>query len=114
MGGRSIAVPKQEPAVHARRGRPLFSHPGAGGRLFGLGLSSGGIAGDCAAGRLHSLAGEILATTVIVVPLVTGAFLVTVAVFGSTSSSDRVFRLLRWLRDSEEPPAPSPATTELG
>jgi len=42
----------------------------------------------------------------ITVPLMTGAILVAVAVFGSTKSTDRVFRLLRWLRDKEEPPAP--------
>jgi hypothetical protein len=44
----------------------------------------------------------------IVVPLVIGAILVTVAIFGSTRSSNRVFRLLRWLRDTGEPPAPGP------
>jgi hypothetical protein len=60
----------------------------------------------CAAQRLHYLAGEILAVALIVVPLVVGAILVAVIVFCSTRSSDRVFRLLRWLRDKEEPPAP--------
>ena len=76
-----------------------------------LGLGTGGIAGECAAGRLHFLAGEILAATIIVVPLLTGTILVTVVVFGSTKCSDRVFRFLRWFSGKEEPPAPSPVTT---
>jgi hypothetical protein len=29
-------------------------------------------------------------------------------VFGSTESGDRVFRVLRWIRGKDEPPAPHP------
>ena len=76
--------------------------------MLSLGLGPGGIAGACAADHLHSLAGEILATAMVAVPLATGAILIAVIVFGSTKSSDRVFRLLRWIRDKEEPSAPSP------
>jgi hypothetical protein len=76
--------------------------------MTGLGLGTGGIAGECTAGRLHFLAGEILVGAIIVVPLLTGIILVTVVVFCSTKSSDRVFRLLRWSRGKEEPPAPTP------
>lgn len=79
--------------------------------MMGLGLGTGGIAGECTAGRLHFLAGEILAAAVIIVPLLTGTILVTVVVFGSTKSSDRVFRLFRWFSGKEEPPAPSSVTT---
>ena len=74
----------------------------------GLGLGSGGIACACTAERLHSIIGEVLAAAMIVVPLVTGVILVAVIVFGSIESSNRVFRLLRWLRDKEEPSASSP------
>jgi hypothetical protein len=56
---------------------------------------------------VHSLVGEILAAAMIVVPLITSAILVAVIVFGSAKSSNRVFRLLRWLRDKEEPPGPT-------
>jgi hypothetical protein len=76
------------------------------GRMVSLGLGPGGIAGACTAARLHSLVGEILAAAMIAVPLATGVILVAVIVFGSTESSNRVFRLLRWIRDKEEPPAP--------
>lgn len=97
-------------------GRPTGSsrarrRASAGGRMIGLGLGTGGIAGECTAGRLHFLAGEILAAAIIIVPLLTGTILVTVVVFGSTKSSDRVFRLLRLFSEKEEPPAPSPVTT---
>lgn len=64
-------------------------------RIIGLGLGAGGIAGECTAERLHFLAGEILAAAIIIVPLLTSTILLTVAVFGSTKSSNRVFRLLR-------------------
>lgn len=80
---------------------------GAGGRLIGLVLGPAGIAGEWTAGRLHFVAGEILAATIIIVPMLTATILVTVVVFGDTKSSDRVFRLLRWFGDKEEPPAPA-------
>lgn len=81
--------------------------------IGGLGLGTAGIAGECAAGRLPFLVGEILAAAIIVVPLLTGTILVTVVVFGSTKCSDRVFRFLRWFSGEEEPPAPSPITNGL-
>jgi hypothetical protein len=77
------------------------------GRRLGLGLGPGGIVCVCTAERLHSLVGEILAAVLIVGPLVTGAVLLTVVVFGSNKSIDRIFRLLRWFRDKEEPPEPA-------
>jgi hypothetical protein len=80
---------------------------GAGGRMIGLVLGPGGIVGEWTAGRLHFVAGEILAAAIIIVPLLTGTILVMVVVFGGTKSSDRVFRLLRWFSDKEEPPAPA-------
>jgi hypothetical protein len=75
--------------------------------MIGLVLGPGGIAGEWTAGRLHFVAGEILAAAIIIVPLLTGTILVMVVVFGGTKSSDRVFRLLRWFSDKEEPPAPA-------
>jgi hypothetical protein len=72
-----------------------------------LSLSLGpGLACACTVESLHSLTGEILAAGMIVAPLLTGAVLVVVVVFGSVKSNERVFRLLRWLRDKEEPPTP--------
>jgi hypothetical protein len=97
-----MPVPDQEPAAQA--GHACCR---AAGRMIGLVLGPGGLAGECAAARLHLVAGEILAAAIIIVPLLTGTILVTVVVFGGTRSSDRVFRLLRWFSDNEEPPAPA-------
>lgn len=68
----------------------------------------GGAAGAYAAQSLHNLAGEILVATVTAVSLATGVILLALVVFGSTESGDRVFRILRWVRGKEEPPAPLP------
>jgi hypothetical protein len=92
-------------------GRALRRAGVSGQVITGLRLGTAGIAGECAAGRLHFLAGEILAAAMIVVPLLTGTILVTVVVFGSAKCSDRVFRFLRWFSDKEEPLAPNPVTT---
>jgi hypothetical protein len=48
----------------------------------------------------------------IIAPLAAGAALVVVVVFGSVQSGERVFRLLRWLRDKEEPPEPACAPVD--
>lgn len=95
--------------------RPSWrTHPrrrdAAGVRMTGLGLSIGGIAGECAAARLHFLTGEIIAGAIVIVPLLTSMILLAVVVFGGSTSSDRVFRLFRWSSDKEEPQAPAPVT----
>lgn len=123
------AVHDQGPRCHGRR-RSSADRPGTGqsagrragssraqrrtgpGGIIGMGLGAGGIASGCTVGHLQFLAGEILAAAIIIAPLLTGTVLVTVVVFGTTKSSDRVFRLLRCFSGKEEPPAPSPATTE--
>lgn len=81
-------------------------HPNLAARMLGLAFGPGGVAGACAAGRMHCLLGEILAAALIIVPLTTSVILVTIVVFGGTKPSNRVFRLLRCIRDKEEPPAP--------
>lgn len=92
-------------SVQARSGEPdhAWRRAGAGGRVPGLVFGTGGLAGEYTAGRLHFLAGEILAGTIIIVPLLVGTILVAVAVFGSTRSCARAFRFLRWIADKEEP-----------
>jgi hypothetical protein len=49
---------------------------------------------------LHPLLGEIIAITEIVVTLT----VITVALFGSKTLSERAFRLLRWFGNRPEPP----------
>jgi hypothetical protein len=68
----------------------------------------GGAAGAYAAVSLHCLVGEILVAAVNAVSLATGVILMAVIVFGNAESSNRVFRILRWIRDKEEPSAPRP------
>jgi hypothetical protein len=64
------------------------------------------VACACTVERPHFLVVEILVSAIIAFTLSTGVIFVIVIIFGSNKSSDRVFRLLRWLRDKEEPPAP--------
>ena len=53
-------------------------------------------------GVLHPLLGEVIAITEIAVVLT----VIAVALFGSKTLSERAFRLLRWLGNRAEPPAP--------
>lgn len=55
-------------------------------------------------GVLHPMLGEIVAITELVVALT----IIGTALFGSTALSDRAFRLLRWIGNRPEPPAPAP------
>jgi hypothetical protein len=56
-------------------------------------------------GVLHPMLGEIVAGIELVVALT----IIGTALFGSTALSDRAFRLLRWMGNRPEPPAPTPA-----
>ena len=85
------------------------SHGNPLGRTLSLALGPSCVACACAAGRIHPLLGEILAAVLIIVPLATSVILATVIVFGDSESCDRAFRLLRWIRDKKEPPAPGVA-----
>ena len=85
---------------------PVRMYTSVVSRILGIALGPSGVAGTCAAGRMHFMLGEILAATLIIVPLTASVILVAVIVFGGTESSNRVFRLLRCIRDKEEPPAP--------
>lgn len=50
----------------------------------------------------NSLLGEIIAVTEVAMVI----RVIAVALFGSKTLSERAFRLLRWLRNRAEPPAP--------
>jgi hypothetical protein len=62
------------------------------------------VPGACTGGPTNFLIDEILAA-VIILPLAAGATLLAVMIFGSTESGDRALRVLRWIRDREEPSA---------
>jgi hypothetical protein len=55
-----------------------------------------------AIGVLHPVLAEIVATIELVVALT----IIGTALFGSPDLSDRAFRLLRWIGNRPEPPAP--------
>ena len=55
-----------------------------------------------AIGMFNSLLGEIIAVAELAMVIT----VITVALFGSKTLSDRAFRLLRWLSNRAEPPAP--------
>lgn len=59
-------------------------------------------------GMLHPMLGEILASGELVAVLT----IIGTALFGSADLSDRAFRLLRWIGNRPEPPAPAVATTK--
>jgi hypothetical protein len=98
--------------TRCRKSRPPARHgtriAGIIGQVFGQGLGLGSAAGAYAAVSLHCLAGEILVAAATAILLATGVILISITVFGSAESSDRVFRILRWIRNKEEPPAPHP------
>lgn len=54
-------------------------------------------------GMLHPLVGEVIALAETVVALT----VIALALFGSQALSERAFRLLRWLGNRPEPPAPA-------
>lgn len=58
----------------------------------------------------HPLLGEIVAIVEVLIALA----IVGTALFGSTTLSDRAFRLLRWIGNRPEPPAPEAASASKG
>ena len=77
------------------------------GQIISLSAVPTGVMSACTAEAGHFLVNEIIAG-IIALELAVGVILVTVIIFGSTESCNRVFRLLRWIRDKEEPPTPRP------
>ena len=96
----TAGLPTAEDSPTAGRARESLS---VAARMIGAALGPGGTAGACIAACLHSTAGMILAVAIVTVSLMTVLLLVILIVFGTTRSHDRIFRLLRWIRDKEEP-----------
>lgn len=59
-------------------------------------------------GYLHPALGVVLAIADIAIPVLIAAVLLTVILCGSKETYERVFRLLRWIVNRPEPPAPPP------
>lgn len=76
-----------------------------------IGVGAGAV-GEGVAGYLHPVLGEALAAADIIVPLAIGLILLTAILRGSRETCERVFRLLRWLANRPEPPAPQRAGSD--
>jgi hypothetical protein len=69
-------------------------------RTFGLGISA--IGAPSAASYFHPVLGLLLAAS----EIATIVTVVASALFGTSTISERAFRLLRWFADRPEPPSP--------
>jgi hypothetical protein len=66
--------------------------------------------GQTTAAYVHPAILTVLAIANATVPPVAGVVVVTVILFGSEETNDRIFRLLRWIANRPEPPAPPDCT----
>jgi hypothetical protein len=82
-----------------------------------LGLCSPAVGGIAAAYDPHPLAGLVIVIGGVfagVIVIVTVVIVIATTVFGSATTSDRAFRLLRLFADRPEPKAPPTAVTGAG
>jgi hypothetical protein len=77
-----------------------------------LGTGAAVVAGEGVAAYLQPALREALAAADIVTPLAIVIVLITVILRGSNQTVDRVFRLLRWISNRPEPPAPQPPLSQ--
>ncbi len=63
--------------------------------------------GECVTGYLHPALTAALAVADLVVGVSLAVLVIAVALFGHEDRCDRLYRLLRWLFNRPEPPAPS-------
>jgi hypothetical protein len=95
------------PTTNTRRADPLSAlgrSPAPGWRKLSAG--AGILGAEAAAGYLHPALGETLAIADILIPLIIGLILITAILRGSDQTCERTFRLLRWITNRPEPPAP--------
>jgi hypothetical protein len=69
---------------------------------MGMGL----VAAEITEGVLHPALAEALTIADLATPVVMAIIVFIVIVRGSQQTCDRVFRLLRWITNKQEPPAP--------
>jgi hypothetical protein len=86
------------------REAPLAHPPATAWRRFGTG--AGVLGAEGAAGYLHPALGITLAAVDAIVPLIVAVILLAAILRGSSQTAERVFRLLRWVTNRPEPPAP--------
>ena len=71
-----------------------------------IGTGAGVLAAEAAGGYLRPALGELLAAVDVIVPVMVALILLTAILRGSNETYERVFRLLRWIANRPEPPAP--------
>jgi hypothetical protein len=71
-------------------------------------ISAGALGAEGGAGYLYRPLGAVLITVDVIVPLAVGLILLVAIMRGSDRTCDRGFRLLRWITNRPEPPAPPP------
>jgi hypothetical protein len=74
-----------------------------------LSTGAGVLSSEGLTAYLHPALGEALAVADIVIPLILAIILLTAILRGSSQTCERVFRLLRWIANRPEPPAPEEA-----
>ena len=88
------------------RGKLPPNGPAAGWKL---GAAAGTLGIEGAAGYLSPSLGAVMAVADVIVPLAIAVVLLGAILLGSRETCERVFRLLRWVANRPEPPAPGPA-----
>jgi len=84
---------------------PATRHRAAGWAKLGTGL--GVLAAEGAADYLHPALSAALTVADVAIPVILVLIVFAVVVRGSQQTCDRVFRLLRWITNRPEPPAPA-------
>jgi hypothetical protein len=85
---------------------PPAGRPSASWRVVGAGAGLAGTEGITE--YLHPALGQVLVTADVIAPAAIALLLLAFILFGSKEKEERVFRLLRWLTNRPEPPAPAP------
>lgn len=83
---------------------PPTRHRAAGWTKLGTGLVI--LAGEAAEGTLHPAMADALAIADVAIPVACMLVVFAVITRGSEQTCERVFRLLRWMTNRPEPPAP--------
>jgi hypothetical protein len=89
------------PGDTADSGKPRVQH-----RISRLGAVAAFLSAESTAGYLRPALGEAMAAADVTIPVIVLLVLLAAILRGSTETCDRVFRLLRWIANRPEPPAP--------
>lgn len=108
-----LAAHSKEPAVPAPRVRvPPARRPAGTPGWVKLGTGLAAIGAELTESILHPAAAEALGIADAAIPLIVGVVLYTTIVRGSPETVERVFRLLRWISNRPDPPAPGSSSSQ--